>query len=297
MKNNSIVPYLTLMRPANIVTAIADIVAGVVVAGVFLEDYAQYANAILLLILSTIGLYGGGVVLNDYFDADIDARERPERPIPSGRISKLRGGFFGLSLLLIGILAALVTSWLSGLIALCVALSAVIYDSWAKDHPFFGPLFMGLCRAGNLLLGISIIPEMVAIHYMLAIIPILFIAAITLTSQGEVKGNNRWALRLSLVVDMVLVIFILYWQRESGGNITGVLPFLFLWLLLNISAKGKALVNNQPENIMKAVKMGVISLIPMDATIAAIFGGWIHGALVLILLPISFFMAKRFAVT
>ena len=294
---NSVFPYLTLMRPANIVTAIADIIAGVVVAGVFFEAFAQHTYSILLLVFSTIGLYGGGVVLNDYFDADIDARERPERPIPSGRISKQKAGLFGVSLLLFGILAALITSWLSGLIALCVAVSAVIYDSWAKDHPLFGPLFMGLCRAGNLLLGISIVPDMVAIHYTLAIIPILFIAAITLTSQGEVKGNNKWAVGLSITVDMILVILILYWQRESGGNITSVLPFLLLWLLLNISAKGKALVNNQPENIMKAVKMGVISLIPMDATIAAIFGGWIHGVLVLILLPVSFFMAKRFAVT
>ncbi len=294
---NSASPYLTLMRPANIVTAIADIVAGVVVAGVFLEDFSQYTNSIVLLILSTIGLYGGGVVLNDYFDADIDARERPERPIPSGRISKQGAGLFGLSLLMIGVFSALFVSSLSGIIALGVALSAVIYDSQAKDHPLFGPLFMGLCRAGNLLLGISIIPGMVAIHYMLAIIPILFIAAITLTSQGEVKGHNKWAVGLSMGIDLVLVILILFWQQESGGIIMQVLPFLLLWLLLNLSAKGKALMNNQPENIMKAVKIGVISLIPMDATIAAIFGGWMHGVLVLILLPLSFFMAKRFAVT
>ena len=39
------------------------------------------------LLLSSAGLYLGGMVLNDVFDARLDAVERPERPIPSGRVS------------------------------------------------------------------------------------------------------------------------------------------------------------------------------------------------------------------
>ena len=37
------------------------------------------------------------MVLNDVFDAEVDARERPERPIPSGRVSLQRrnGGRLG----------------------------------------------------------------------------------------------------------------------------------------------------------------------------------------------------------
>ena len=40
-------------------------------------------------------LYAAGMVLNDAFDAELDARERPERPIPSGRISRSRHGVLG----------------------------------------------------------------------------------------------------------------------------------------------------------------------------------------------------------
>ena len=72
---------LRLTRPANIVTAIADILAGVAISG-FLRDGHDY-TPVLWLVLSTVGLYGGGVVFNDVFDAKLDAVERPERPIPS----------------------------------------------------------------------------------------------------------------------------------------------------------------------------------------------------------------------
>ena len=286
-----------LMRPANVVTAIADILAGIIVAGVYFTDMQQHTGGMILLILSTIGLYGGGVVLNDFFDADLDAIERPERPIPSGAIPRIVAGQFGITLLILGTVAALINSVTSGLIAIAVALFVLIYDRYAKDHPIFGPLFMGLCRAGNLLLGISIIPTALSTLYPLALVPILFVAAITLTSQGEVKGGNRFSVGLAMSMDLSIVILLLWWQKESTVNIIDVLPFLLLWLLLNITAKGKALINNEPINIKHAVRTGVISLIPLDATIAAIFGGWIHGIIILILLPISFFMAKRFAVT
>jgi 4-hydroxybenzoate polyprenyltransferase len=70
-----------LMRPANIVTAYADILAGYAAVG------ATDHRALGLLMIATTGLYGGVVVFNDVFDAKLDAVERPERPIPSGGVS------------------------------------------------------------------------------------------------------------------------------------------------------------------------------------------------------------------
>src|SRR5688572_2508307 len=121
--------YLRLMRLPNIITAISDIIAGVAIAGslisvtwgsmnsgfmfselLFREGTFVSYLPILLLIISTIGLYGGGVVLNDVFDADLDKTERPERPIPSGLIAKRSAAIFGTALLLIGIAAATLTN-------------------------------------------------------------------------------------------------------------------------------------------------------------------------------------------
>ena len=72
--------YLELLRPPNVVTAIADVLAGYAVAG------RSNPRALPWLIGATVCLYAGGVVLNDFFDRHLDAVERPERPIPSGRV-------------------------------------------------------------------------------------------------------------------------------------------------------------------------------------------------------------------
>lgn len=85
--------YFELMRPANIVTAWADILVGFAASGsgiIFTKLINGDANfAVLIplgwLLLATTGLYGGGIVFNDVFDADLDAKERPNRAIPSGQ--------------------------------------------------------------------------------------------------------------------------------------------------------------------------------------------------------------------
>src|SRR5690625_6499540 len=79
---------LELMRPANIITAFADILAGFAAAGGVLaltsSGFDLEPDGVGWLLLATFGLYGGGIVFNDVFDASIDAEERPERAIPSG---------------------------------------------------------------------------------------------------------------------------------------------------------------------------------------------------------------------
>src|SRR5690606_21955078 len=131
--------YLQLMRPANIVTAIADILLGVSLAFAVAESGffdtptipADWAN-LILLIISTIGLYGGGVVFNDYFDAALDAKERPERPIPRGDASLKGASLLGAFLLAAGITAAFGVNTTSGFIAVAVAVAVLVYDSKAK---------------------------------------------------------------------------------------------------------------------------------------------------------------------
>src|SRR5690606_41321380 len=90
------------MRPANIVTAIADVLAGIAISGILLMTAtASLIPDVLLLCISTIGLYGGGIVFNDVFDIKIDMIEMPVRVIPSGKISIWVATCFGIQLLII----------------------------------------------------------------------------------------------------------------------------------------------------------------------------------------------------
>lgn len=293
------------MRPANIMTAIADILAGFAISGSVAEIfdigngwfYIPEGEKLLLLILSTIGLYGGGVVLNDFFDAELDKKERPERPIPSGRASKFGAGILGVALLLWGIAAAFSVSDVSGAIAIGVACLATLYDAWGKHQSPFGPLNMGLCRGANLLLGISAVTAAIPERGFIAIIPVIYIAAVTMVSRGEVHGRNSRMLKTAAGLYAVVLIaigalaFLPYFHLRPG------LAFLTLFGWMIFLPLRKAQRTGEPKDIGRAVKFGVLSLTLMDATFAAGFLGWDYAILVVCLLPLSILFAKVFAVT
>ncbi|WP_187263368.1 UbiA-like protein EboC [Pontibacter beigongshangensis] len=296
--------YLRLMRPANIVTAIADIMLGFAASGAMLsfsgggfEFSGTNLQPLLWLILATIGLYGGGVVFNDVFDADLDRVERPERPIPSGKATVAGASVLGAALLGGGILAASQVSVLSMLLAMAIALLALLYDWKGKHHPFLGPVNMGSCRGGNLLLGVSANPEMVGELWFIALIPIVYIAAITMISRGEVHGGNPSALKGAIVLYAFVLAGILCLTLLPQFNVLYSIPFLLLFGYFIFPPLIRAMPAKEPKLIMKAVKAGVVALIIMDASIAAGFAGWPYGLLVLLLLPVSVIMAKSFAVT
>lgn len=286
--------YLQLMRPANIVTAWADILAGFAASGAIATSFDL--NLVWLL-LATTGLYGGGVVFNDVFDAELDSEERPERPIPSGRTSRSEAIWLGLILLGGGIFAAARVSLLSMAIALLVALSALLYDAVSKHNLISGPLNMGLCRGGNLLLGMSIVPSALTQRWWLALLPIVYIAAITAISQGEVRGGKRSTGIFALFCLAIVFSSIIAMGLLINYSIWAALPFLVLLASRVLPPFVAATQNPQPEIIQSAVKAGVLSLIVLNATTAAGFAGWAYGLAILSLLPFSAILAKKLAVT
>ncbi|MEH2451197.1 UbiA-like protein EboC [Nostoc sp.] len=297
--------YLELMRPANIVTAWADILVGFAASGsgiIFTKLINGEASFSLLiplawLLLATTGLYGGGIVFNDVFDAELDAKERPNRAIPSGRVSPQNATLLGSILFAIGIIAAFQVSWLSAAIAIFITLSCLLYDALAKHHPFFGPLNMGLCRGSNLLLGVSAVPIIIGERWYLTLIPILYIAAITAISQGEVHGGKKITGVLALLLIAIVLTAVLALGLLGEYKAIAALPFAVLLAIRVLPNFIKAARQPVAENIRNAVKIGVLSLIVLDATVASGFAGLYYGLLVLILLPISMKLAQLFAVT
>lgn len=288
--------YLQLARPANLVTAISDILAGMAIAGcglIFLKDHLL---TLVLLSVSTVGLYGGGVVFNDLFDAELDAIERPERAIPSGKISKQNAFIYGSLLILIGIISATYLSFNSGIIATIVAFLAVFYDKYGKHNDLFGPINMGLCRGGNLLLGMSADFSKLEHFWWIGFVPVIYIAAITMVSRGEVHGGNSKILKFALFLYMLVSAVQLYIAHQNSFLMLAV-PIVLLHLILTIRPLINAIQNPIGPNIGKAVKAGVISLIVMNAAWIAAFGDWELAFVTLLLLPLSIQLAKIFAVT
>lgn len=288
------------MRPANIVTAVADIIAGIVISGYFTAS--EYSlTPVLFLVLATIGLYGGGVVFNDVFDAELDKIERPERPIPSGLVSKQSASLLGLLLLLMAIIAAYFVHnegllSLSVLFAVIIAIAAVVYDKWGKHHALLGPINMGLCRGFNLLLGISIIPAAVTEYWWLGIFPIIYIGAITMISRDEVHGGKKKTLYAAAFLYLI-VLAAISWFAYSNDQLLNPPAFILLFAVMTFVPLNKAIKDPVAANIRRSVKAGVLAVILMNAAWAAAFGsvGW--ALIILCLLPLSVLLAKLFAVT
>ena len=85
--------WLQLMRFPAVFTALADICAGFAVKTSGFEPVGDFAT----LLAASAGLYLSGMVFNDVFDRKRDAAERPNRPIPSGRIGVLPAAVLGLA--------------------------------------------------------------------------------------------------------------------------------------------------------------------------------------------------------
>ncbi|PSL04887.1 UbiA-like protein EboC [Cecembia rubra] len=296
--------YLQLTRPANIITAISDIWAGFAVSGAAAMllipntgNGDSFVFPLIYLSLATIGLYGGGVAFNDVFDAKLDAIERPERPIPSGKVKISHAAWMASSLILLGILAAFQVNIWSGFLALAVGFLAVLYDAWGKHQAIFGPINMGLCRTGNLLLGISVIPELILNFWALGLIPLAYVSAITMISRGEVHGKNKNALICGLGIYILIIALLLFIAFMEGNAGWIIIPFVGLFAYMILPPLIKALRLQQPQLIGKSVKAAVISMVILNASLAASFSGWWVGLCILILLPISLRLAKIFAVT
>src|SRR4051812_26307866 len=144
--------YLELVRLPNLFTAVGDIVAGYLIVSRGVD--VSWRDLVILMIAS-VCLYAGGVVLNDYFDRDVDAVERPERPIPSGRIHERDALKLGVRLLGLGCVFAVGVGVPSLLVAALLAGCIVLYDARGKRIEYVGSVNMGACRFLNVVLGAS----------------------------------------------------------------------------------------------------------------------------------------------
>ena len=293
--------YLQLCRPANLPTAAADVLAGLAIAGWFASsDFLWDPNLVfpvegILLVVASVLLYAGGVVMNDVFDVEIDTLERPERPIPSGVVPLKNAALFGCLLLLLGFLMALQVNQYTGIVAAILVLAILVYDKFAKHHGFFGPLNMGICRGLNLLLGIAFVQQWE--HWMYCVVPVLFVFAITMISQGEVHGNNRRSIALAGFLYVFVIFYVSILNQKTTMPLVYQLPFFLLFAIMVLLPLIRAYRANTPLNIKKAVKAGVISIVILDAMMAIAHTNLIYALAILLLLPLAMGLAKLFAVT
>lgn len=205
--------FLRLGRVSNLPTVWSNVLAGMVLSG-------QFRPSALLLLLPAVSLcYISGMFLNDAFDRHIDAVERPERPIPSGRISARSVFVAGYAMMAAGMLLLVPLGIPTLLMGLLLCGLILLYDLRHKGNPF-SPVVMGLCRAAVYLLAAA----GSAGHYPLlaAALMAAYIAGLTYTAKQEnlLEFRNAWPLAVFAVP--------LTWVALQSTAVAA--PFLLLFL-------------------------------------------------------------------
>lgn len=184
--------YLKLLRAGTLFSPGADVAAGLCLAGLPWSVDAGRA------VLASICLYAAGMVLNDHADRHLDARQRPERPIPSGQIAPASALLLGSVLLATSLAVAPCKAYYAVMAALVLG-----YDYVLKANAITGALVMGSLRALNLAAGAVVVtatapPRVVVIA---AATYGLYIVAVTLLGilEDHQQVRRRTVVSIQLV--------------------------------------------------------------------------------------------------
>jgi 4-hydroxybenzoate polyprenyltransferase len=192
--------YLQLVRAPNLFTAVTNVFTGC--AAVSLLPTTPTG---LLLALSSACLYAGGMALNDWCDLDVDRIERPSRPLPSGQVSPQAAVTLAVALLAVGVVLAGVVGAMAALTASAIVLLVVTYNFGLKSVRIAGPLNMGACRFGNVLLGACAAPAASTRAMPFAAFMMAWAVVISLIGAGEADSPRRQTMVKAMVLAIPLL--------------------------------------------------------------------------------------------
>ena len=144
-------PYIEILRPGNaLMGAISIILVAIIDKTISIP--------IILAMITVFFETAAGNVINDYFDYNIDLVNKPERPIPSGRISLENGKRYAYLLFLAGTICGFLISFLTGnwipfIIVLIADVILYLYAYKLKTTPLIGNLAVGFMTGFGFVFG------------------------------------------------------------------------------------------------------------------------------------------------
>jgi 4-hydroxybenzoate polyprenyltransferase len=280
-----------LVRAPAALSVPGDVVAGAASARVLSRRTPALAGA-------SVCLYWAGMAANDWADRDVDAAERPERPIPSGRVSPPVALALAAGLTVAGVAAAGLAGGQRALAVAAPLAGAVwAYDLGGKDTAA-GPALMATCRGLDVLLGAS------AGRLRRALPAALTVAAHTYTmtalSRHEVHGGNRRVPAATLAATLAVAAAV--GVPRPGAPRSGARPALAALLAGWYAAQyggtqARAAANPAAGRMRAAVAAGITGLPVLQGALAARAGNAAGALAVAAAAPIGSRLARRVSPT
>jgi 4-hydroxybenzoate polyprenyltransferase len=304
MRVQQIKSYLTLVRLPNLFTLPSNVFAG------YFSTQTHNAieiNTIVLVISVSACLYAAGVIFNDVADRQIDRKERPNRPIPSGKITRRNAIILALLLIVISITISYFISATTFVIVFVLIIAIFLYDFVLKNS-LFGPAAMGATRLLNILLGASlnlsifIDGETDHVFYRLCLVCISefsYISGISALSRYETHKKPSFQLGPALLILSPLIISVYAASIGLFNDNTWIYLFIFgsfILLMLKVTITSKSAMTN--STLQKIISLLVVGIIVHDAVyIGGSLDSWYLGMSTYVLLIPTILLGKRFYVT
>ncbi len=227
-------PLLQLLRPPNLFT-----VPGDPLCGALLASNGVWSWRIVPCIVVSLSAYCAGLVINDLADFAEDLRDRPDRPLPSGGVSRSTAITLALIFVIIALAAAASVS--VPLLVLTALLIAEIlwYNFVAKKSPLFAPFVMGLCRGISVLVGATAMFPQYSAQLprceIAAAIATIYIAGVTALARTETR-NPRIPPLIGALIRGLLFIQAGFCAYAGGVGWAAALLLLALWPISRLVA-------------------------------------------------------------
>jgi UbiA prenyltransferase family len=298
MKKPNFRDYLILVRLPNLFTLPSNILVGfVIVSALTQTTYVQ----VLLLVTISILHYCVGIILNDLCDFNIDKKERPYRPLPSGKISRK----IAIALVTIFSFLALTLSLIVGIPTLVISsiLFAIIfgYDKYLKNT-WAGAFTIASARVMNIMLGVSVNinsassnPQFVILTFVLTI-TFFYVSLIGYMSRFEIHGfsNNVKLFLTPAVIAMIISSIILFTLTGFFKYDSLVILALFSFIMFMTFHK---IHKKDSLGIQQIIQNMILSIIVLDSTFLSGIRGIEMGLIVLVLLAPMLVFAKKMYMT
>jgi 4-hydroxybenzoate polyprenyltransferase len=220
-----------------------------------------------LMPVASACLYWAGMALNDYADRDLDAVERPERPIPSGRVAPAQALGLACGLTAAGVgLAAAAGGRRAMTVAVPLAGAVWTYDLVAKKTAL-GPLVMAGARGLDVLLGATG-------SLRRGIEPAVTVAAhtvgVTTLSRGEVHGSRRHV-AAAVLANTVAVAAVTARRGRGAPRVATALGAAHAATYAATVGRAQWRAAQRPDaaTVRSATGAGVRGVIPLQAALTA----------------------------
>lgn len=314
-----ILTLLQLTRMALVFTAIADSAAEVLLRAAKAGEMANRSyldeldlKCLAAMAITSVGLYGFGMSLNDIIDRRRDSRLAADRPLPSGRVRLVTAHTICAGLALMAICGGAAyahwtepTGMMSLMLMAVTGMVITFYDFAGKYLVALGLLSLGVIRLLHAMIAFPQLELLVVWHPLLLLDHVALLSAVGYhweQKRPPLGPTHWWTVIGGLLGINLLMIVGIGWKRgdETLGGLPKaldmrtalLLPAAAIVVFIGIAYVIRKRNPVSREAGQKLMLYGLLWLIVYDAAFVAGYVSWAAGLALLTLLPIAWWSVK-----